>query len=83
MAPTPGTIVNLSEAGPLVWIAGETAVQHDVYFGTDFNDVNNADVTDTTGIYRGRQNLVLYTLPEAPDLGQKNEAICVASSARP
>ncbi|MBL7187467.1 MAG: SMP-30/gluconolactonase/LRE family protein [Phycisphaerae bacterium] len=70
VTPTPGTIVNLSEAGPLVWIAGETAVQHDVYFGTDFNDVNNADATDTMGIYRGRQDLVIYTFPEVPDLGQ-------------
>jgi len=70
VAPTPGTIVDLPEAGPLFWMAGETAVQHDVYFGTDFDDVNNADVTDTTGIYRGRQNLVIYTLPEAPELGQ-------------
>jgi len=36
VAPTPGTIVDLPEASPLGWIAGETAVQHDVYFGTDF-----------------------------------------------
>jgi len=70
VAPTPGTTVNQSEIDSLVWIAGETAVQHDVYFGTDFNDVNNADVSDTAGIYRGRQNIVVYTLPEALELGR-------------
>ncbi len=70
VAPTPGTIVELSEASLLTWIVGETAVQHDVYFATDFNDVNNANVTDTTGIYRGLQNLVSYTLREAPKLEQ-------------
>jgi hypothetical protein len=62
--------VNQSEAGSLVWIAGVTAIQHDVYFGTDFNDVNNANVTDMTGIYRGRQDFAIYTLPEAPELGR-------------
>jgi gluconolactonase len=69
VAPAPETIVNQSEIDSLVWIAGVSAVQHDVYFGIDFNDVNNADVTDTTGIYRGRQNIVIYTLSEAPELG--------------
>jgi hypothetical protein len=69
VSPTPGTIVDLPEASPLGWIAGETAVQHDVYFGTNLDDVNDADVTDTTGIYRGRQELVIYTPPEAPKLG--------------
>jgi gluconolactonase len=70
VAPAPGTTVNQSEVGSLVWIAGETAVQHDVYLGTDFNDVNNANVTDMTGIYRGRQDFAIYTLPEAPELGR-------------
>jgi len=70
VAPAPGITVNQSEAGSLVWIAGVTAVQHDVYFGSDFNDVNNTDVTDTTGIYRGRQDLAIYTLPEALELGR-------------
>ncbi len=70
LSPTPGIIVDLPEASLLNWIGGETAVQHDVYLATDFNDVNNADVTDTTGVYRGRQNLVIYTPPEAPELGQ-------------
>jgi hypothetical protein len=51
----------------LVWSPGENAAEHDVYFGTDHNDVANADTT-TPGIYRGRQVLdeTSYTPPEAP-----------------
>jgi len=45
----------------LKWLPAETAVMHDVYFGTDFNDVNNTDTADTTGIYRGRQDTASYT----------------------
>ncbi|MHC4204172.1 MAG: LamG domain-containing protein [Planctomycetota bacterium] len=67
--PIPGSTVNLAGATPLAWIAGETAVEHDVYFGTVEEDVNNADISDTTGIYRGRQNLVLYPPPETLELG--------------
>ena len=70
VSPSHGTTVDLAEASPLVWMAGETAVQHDVYFATDFNDVNNADVNDTMGIYRGRQDLVIYTLSEDPELSR-------------
>jgi len=70
VAPIPGTIVDLPDAGHLGWIAGESAVQHDVYFGTNLDDVNDADITDTTGIYRSRQELVIYTPPQAPELGR-------------
>ena len=41
----------------LSWTSGEYAVWHDVYFGTDYNDVNDANTSDSTGIYRSRQNL--------------------------
>jgi len=67
--PHNGAIMNLSEATSLGWKAGESAVQHDVYFGTNAEDVNNADTTDTTGIYRGRQSLVIYTPEETLELG--------------
>jgi len=40
----------------LRWTRGDYAAKHDVYFGTDFNDVNNADINDVSGIYRGRQD---------------------------
>jgi len=54
----------------LSWTAGEMAARHDVYFGTVFEDVNNADTSDTTGIYRSRQNLVFYTPAETLEFGQ-------------
>jgi len=41
----------------LCWAAGEKAGWHDVYFGTDFNDVNDATTADQSGVYRGRQPL--------------------------
>jgi hypothetical protein len=40
------------------------ASQHDVYFGTDLEAVNNADASDTTGVYRGRQGSTTYIPPE-------------------
>jgi hypothetical protein len=48
----------------LSWTAGDGAVEHDVYLGTDPNAVAAADASDTTGIYRGRQADTLYTAPE-------------------
>jgi hypothetical protein len=36
--------------------SGLTGQKHDVYFGTDATEVANADVTDVTGIYQGRQD---------------------------
>jgi len=41
----------------LRWSAGTGAFLHHVYFGDDFDRVNNADTSDTTGIYKGPQNL--------------------------
>jgi hypothetical protein len=40
----------------LSWNSGIRADSHDVYFGTDFNDVNDA-TTNTEGTYRGNQAL--------------------------
>ncbi|MCK5793738.1 MAG: hypothetical protein KAH12_03470, partial [Anaerolineales bacterium] len=39
----------------LSWTNGNTAVEHDVYFGADLASVREANTSDTTGIYRGRQ----------------------------
>jgi len=50
----------IREATPLNWLPGDKASQHDVYFGTDRDAVANADASDTTGIYRGRQNAAVY-----------------------
>ena len=69
-SPRDDATVDRAEAIPLSWKAGETAARHDVYFGTNFTDVYNADTSDTTGIYRDRQNLLIYTPPETLELGQ-------------
>ena len=69
ITPPNGVTLTLSEATPFAWTAGESAAQHDIYFGTNEDDVNDADITDVTGIYQGRQNLVIYTPSEALELG--------------
>jgi hypothetical protein len=48
---------------PISWSAGDEAAEHDVYFGTDKDAVNNADASDTTGIYLGKQGGTSLTLP--------------------
>jgi hypothetical protein len=62
--PTNGSTPYIKEATPLSWSPGDNASQHDVYFGTDKDAVDNADASDTTGIYRGRQGVTIYTTPE-------------------
>ncbi|MCP4610221.1 MAG: LamG domain-containing protein [Planctomycetes bacterium] len=54
---------------PLSWSAGDNASQHDVYFGIDKDAVDNADESDATGIYRGRQNATSYNPPEGVEWG--------------
>jgi len=49
----------------LSWSAGDYADSHDVYFGTDFNDVSQAD-TGSTGIFKQNQYAQSY------DPGQLN-----------
>ena len=70
VSPLPGTTLTLQEATPLGWTPGETADKHDVYFGTDEGAVNDANATDTTGIYRGRLDVPIYLPPEPLVLGQ-------------
>jgi hypothetical protein len=57
----------------LRWTRGENAAKHDVYFGTDFNDVNNADINDVNGIYCGRQDNL--DDPEPNDFYDINEVL--------
>jgi len=61
--PADGTTPDILTALPLSWSAGEKASEHDVYFGTDADAVDNAD-TSTPEIYRGRQASTTYTPPE-------------------
>ena len=45
---------NTSRYIVLQWQPGENSTSHDVYFGTDFNEVNNADI-DNQVVYMGNQ----------------------------
>jgi len=67
--PKDGAILGIADATSLNWTAGETAARHDLYFGNSFEDVNAADTTDTTGIYRGGQDVSGYIFPEALEWG--------------
>jgi hypothetical protein len=67
--PPLGRIVDIESVLPLRWKAGDNASQHDVYFGTDKDAVNNADESDTTGVYCGRQAFTNYNPPEGVDWG--------------
>ena len=62
--PGNGTMVEIGDALPLSWSAGDSASQHDVYFGSDKAAVANADASDGSGIYRGRQGTTTYNPPE-------------------
>jgi hypothetical protein len=71
--PSPGNYatVEWTPAGPaLSWKPGQYAAKHDVYFGTDKNDVN--DATDPNTLPgRGRQNPCTFAFPSPPPvLGQ-------------
>jgi len=58
--PANGSTPYITEAATLSWSPGDNASQHDVYFEIDKDAVTNADASDTTGIYQGRQNTAVY-----------------------
>jgi hypothetical protein len=68
-SPANGANADIGNGLPLSWSAGDTAAQHDVYFGTDIQTVKAADVSDTTGIYRGRQDAATFTPAEGVEWG--------------
>ena len=78
--PADGAVFAQEYIPSLTWNAGINAVYHDVYFshhvfvghGTDTEKdaVANADTSDRTGIFRGRQTITSYTSPE--DIGVRN-----------
>jgi len=50
----------------LAWAPGLYAAQHDVYFGNNFNDVNNAKSSDPMGpayVYKARQSVDANSYP--------------------
>jgi L-ascorbate metabolism protein UlaG (beta-lactamase superfamily) len=67
--PKEGAVLVINDATSLNWMAGETAVRHDLYFGTSFEDVNVAEITDMTGMYVGSQDFSGYIFPEALEWG--------------
>jgi len=67
--PSNGSTPYIRNATPLSWSPGDNASGHDVYFGTDKEAVVDADASDTTGIYRGRQGVTIYTPSEGVEWG--------------
>jgi len=67
--PVDGSKPDIEHATPLTWSRGDKATQHGVYLGLDRDAVANADASDTTGIYRGRQSATSYTPPEGVTWG--------------
>ena len=67
--PANGSTTNIGDAIPLIWSPGDNVSEHAVYFGTDKDAVNNADVSETTGVYRGRQTATIYSPPEGVEWG--------------
>ena len=68
--PANGSVPNLRDARSLSWLAGDNASGHDVYFGTDKDAVADADESDTTGIYRGRQGSTSYNTAQDVEWGK-------------
>ena len=55
----------------LNWKTGTGADKHDVYFGDNFDNVNQATTTvDPGGVYQGRINPNTYTPPERLEFGR-------------
>ena len=53
--PYPVNNATYTELKPVLsWSAGEGGLYHDIYFGTDFTDVNDADTSSV--VYQGRQD---------------------------
>jgi hypothetical protein len=67
--PANNSTPNIKDASPLSWQPGNNAAQHDVYFGLDKNAVEDADASDTTGVYRIRQSATSYTPLEGVEWG--------------
>jgi len=67
--PSDGWTTDVEEA-LLSWMSIDKGPVHDLYLGTDRAAVENADISDTSGIYRGEQTGNSYTLPEGLQAGQ-------------
>ncbi|MBN2131466.1 MAG: LamG domain-containing protein [Sedimentisphaerales bacterium] len=65
--PSPGATVEIRDATMLSWVAGDTAVSHDVYFGTDRAAVAAAD--NSAAEFRGNQPGTSASLAGLVELG--------------
>jgi hypothetical protein len=68
--PAHASTPNIDDIVPLSWLPGDSAASHDVYFGADKTAVTDAGTSDTTGIYRGRQNTTEFLPSERLDYNQ-------------
>ena len=68
-SPANGSLLNLRDAGSLSFSPGDNASEHDVYFGTDKDAVSNAEASDSTGVYRGRQGSTSYNATQDVEWG--------------
>lgn len=59
-SPGPGAVIDVHYDQPLTWSAGDKAVQHDVYFGTDKAAVQAA-TPKTAGVYQGQQEQTAFS----------------------
>ncbi|MHC4168513.1 MAG: LamG domain-containing protein, partial [Planctomycetota bacterium] len=68
-SPSAGSTPDVDNVTPLAWTSGDGASSHEVYFGLDRDAVAGADTSDTTGVYRGRQNGTSFTPAEGVEWG--------------
>jgi hypothetical protein len=68
-SPANGSMQNIGDATPLRWSPGDNVSEHAVYFGTDKDAVDDADISDTTGVHRGQQTATSYSPPEGVEWG--------------
>jgi len=65
--PSPGALVDIRDAAMLNWAAGDTAVSHDVYFGTDRAAVVAAD--NSAAEFQGNQPGTSFSVAGLVELG--------------
>ena len=63
-------IEDVEKTLPLSWTPGDTVTMHDLYLGTNRAAVENANISDTTGVYRGEQTGNSYLPPEGLQAGE-------------
>ncbi len=68
--PGNGWRTDVENALPLTWTPGDTATVHDLYFDIDRAAVENANTSDTSGVYRGELSGNSYMPPESVQAGQ-------------